>query len=418
MRAEIIAIGDELLIGQIVNTNATWIAQRLNELGISVVRMTTVADEREAIRAGVQEGMQRCDLVLITGGLGPTKDDITKHTLAELFGMELAFHEQSFANIERLFASFGRVADERYRVQAAMPVGATVLINTTGTASGMWFEQGGKIVVSMPGVPREMQYLMQAEVLPRLLERGGLPVIVHRTLQTMGKGETDLSDMLEELETKMLPAYIKLAYLPDTVLGRVRLRLTGRGADKAALEREIDDLQAYMLRVLGTYCYAVGEQSIEEAVGLLLLERGATLGSAESCTGGNIARRITALSGCSAYFQGSAVVYSNELKMRMLGVKAETLDEYGAVSEQTVSEMAKGVLERLGTDYAVATSGIAGPGGGRPDKPVGTIWVAVASKNEIRSRRLQLGNDRHRNVELASSTVLNMLRLMMMGVDL
>lgn len=415
MRAEIIAIGDEVLIGQVVNTNAVWLALRLNELGISVVRMTTVQDEREAIRAGVAAALEVADVVLITGGLGPTKDDITKHTLAEFFGMELAFHAESFANIERLFATFGRVVDDRYRIQAAMPVGATVLINAVGTASGMWFERGGKIVVSMPGVPREMQYLMQSEVLPRLAQKGNLPTIVHRTLQTMGKGETDLSEMLEELETKMLPAHIKLAYLPDTVLGRVRLRLTGRGADKATLEREIDDLQAYMLRVLGSYCYAVGEQSIEEAVGALLLQKGATLATAESCTGGNIARRITAIAGCSAYFQGSAVVYSNALKMRLLGVKSETLDQFGAVSEYTIREMAQGVLAHLGTDYAIATSGIAGPDGGRPDKPVGTIWVAVASKDELRTRRLQLGNDRHRNIELTTSTALNMLRLMLIG---
>lgn len=415
MIAQLISIGDEVLIGQIVNTNTVWLANLLNEHGIFVNQMTTIADAGEAIRKAVGDATESADIVLITGGLGPTKDDITKKVLADFFGLSLEFHQPSFDNIVELFATFGRVADDRYRIQAQMPVGAQILINKVGTASGMWFEYNGKTVVSMPGVPREMQYLMQNEVVPRLKKIGNLPTILHRTIQTTGKGETDLSDLLEDLETKEMPNFIKLAYLPDTTLGRVRLRLTARGNDANLLEKELDRLTQIIQNQLGSFIFGYGETSIEAVVGELLKAENATLATAESCTGGNIARRLTANAGASAYFMGSAIVYSNDMKMRLLGVQADTLDQFGAVSEETVREMVAGTLSRLGTDYAIAVSGIAGPDGGRPDKPVGTIWVAIGDKNKTYTRRLQLGNDRSRNIELTTSTALNMLRLMLIG---
>ena len=415
MIAHLISIGDEVLIGQIVNTNTVWLAQRLNEAGIFVNEMTTIGDMGGEIIRAVDAALGLSDIVLITGGLGPTKDDITKKVLADYFGMPLAFHLPSFENIQQLLASLGRVADDRYRVQANMPVGATVLINKAGTASGMWFEKNGKIVVSMPGVPREMQYLILEEVLPRLKALGKLPTILHRTIQTMGKGETDLSELLDDLETNQMPSFVKLAYLPDTSLGRVRLRLTARGADAEVLEKELDRLQAIVEKQLGSHIFGYGETNIEAEVGALLKAQGKTVATAESCTGGNIAKRFTANAGASAYFMGGTVVYSNEIKTRLLGVSPDTLDQFGAVSEQTVREMVAGTLSRLGVDYAIAVSGIAGPDGARPDKPVGTIFVAVGSAEKTYTRRLQFGNDRARNIEMTTSQALNMLRLILIG---
>jgi len=415
MKVHILNIGDEILIGQIINSNAATMANYLNEYGLAVEEMKTVSDQRESIQNAVSQALEVADIVLITGGLGPTKDDITKTTLAELFGMRLEFHEPSFANIVRLFSEFGRQTDDRYKIQAAMPVGATVLINKVGTASGMWFEKGDKIVVSMPGVPREMQYLMQNEVLPRLKSKFQMPAIQHHTLQTMGKGETDLSDMLEEMESKQLPPHIKLAYLPDTILGKVRLRLTAKGQDAEQLKNELAVHIGTMKNILGTLVFGEGETSIEAEVGKILTSRKLTLSTAESCTGGNIAKRLTSIAGSSNYFLGSVVAYSNGVKAQILGVSTQTLDEAGAVSEACVREMAAGARLLMKTDYAIAVSGIAGPDGGRPDKPVGTIWVAIADNEQIYSKKLQLGSDRNRNVEMTTSTALNLLRLLLIG---
>lgn len=415
MIAHILSIGDEILIGQIVNTNAAWMATFLNEHGIFVNQMKTIGDTREAIEEAIAIAEREADLILITGGLGPTKDDITKKTLADYFGLEMAYHEESYLNIVRIFQEMGRVADDRYKLQSFMPVGAQILINKTGTASGMWFERHGKIVVSMPGVPREMQYLMTNEVIPRVKTQFQLPTILHHTFQTMGKGETDLSDMLDEFETQLLPAHIKLAYLPDMMLGKIRLRLTARGNDATALALELDRCATYLRDKLGTLVFGEGDTQIENEVGKLLSEQNATLATAESCTGGNISKRITSVAGSSAYYMGSVVAYSNDVKRRVLGVKATTLEEFGAVSELTVREMVTGTLHLLGVDYAIAVSGIAGPDGGTPDKPVGTIWVAVGNKERTITRRLQLGRERSRNVEMASSIALNMLRLLLIG---
>jgi nicotinamide-nucleotide amidase len=311
-----------------------------------------------------------------------------------------------------LFQQFGRMPDERYKIQAYMPVGSTVLINKTGTASGMWFEHKNSIIVSMPGVPKEMKYLMEAEVLPRLQARKNIPAIEHQTSICYGKGETDLSDMLESFEAE-LPAYIKLAYLPNTTSGYVRLRLTGHGSDVNLLKTEVSAQTAKMRAILGNLVIGVDEQKIEEIVGQLLKEKNATFGTAESCTGGSLAHKITSVPGCSAYFKGSVVAYSNEIKTNVLLVNSETIAAHGAVSEETVREMAAGAAKVLDCDYVIATSGIAGPDGGTADKPVGTIWVAIAHPEGIISKKLTLGNNRERNIEMTSNTALNMLRMLL-----
>lgn len=414
MNAHIISIGDEILIGQIVNSNAAWMGEELNKVGVNVEQIVTISDDREAIKNAVAQAEKSADIILLTGGLGPTKDDITKKTLAEYFGLAMAYHPASFENIQELFAQYGREADDRYKVQAEMPVGADILMNKVGTASGMWFKQNGKVTVSMPGVPREMKYLMTEEVLPKLQKHFNTPTILHKTLLTSGKGETDLSDLLEEVE-EQLPQNIKLAYLPNTMKGQVRLRLTAKGEDRKALEEELEKQANKISTLLGPLVFGEEQQTLAGAIGLLLKEKGATLGTAESCTGGNVAQHITAVAGCSSYYKGSIVAYANETKTKFLGVKTATLDEYGAVSEQTIKEMLQGTIQNLGVDYAVATSGIAGPGGGKPDKPVGTIWIAVGDKNKVFAKCLQLGNNRERNIQMTTTIVLNTLRRFLLG---
>lgn len=409
MKATILNIGDEILIGQIVNTNASDMAQNLNQYGIAVHQVITVGDTKEAIIDGLNQALANAKIVLITGGLGPTKDDITKKTLAEFFGMELAFHQPSFENIQQILAQYGRVADDRYKIQAEMPVGAKVLINKTGTASGMWFEKDGKIIVSMPGVPREVKYLMNYEVLPAIQRQLHTPNIMHRTINVTGAPETDLSEMLEEFEAK-LPSNIKLAYLPNPLMGAIRLRLSAMGDDAIILETQLDNQVQKMASILGSLVFGEEKDTLESVVGQLLLKKGYTLGTAESCTGGNIAHKITSVSGCSAYYEGSIIAYSNKMKMNLLEVKSETLEIYGAVSEEAVIEMARGTQKLLNVNCAIAVSGIAGPTGGSPEKPVGTIWIAITKNEEIYTKKLQLGKDRIQNIERTTTMALNLLR--------
>lgn len=414
MKATIINIGDEILIGQIVNTNASWMADKLNQSGIAVDQVLVIADTQAAIRAAVEKALKQTDLVLITGGLGPTKDDVTKKTLADYFGMDMEYHEPSFKNIQQLFAQFGRVADERYQVQAEMPVGATILINKVGTASGMWFEKDGKVVVSMPGVPREVHYLLKYEVLPRLLRQYHFPTILHHTIYTTGKGETDLAEMLQEFE-ESLPSNIKLAYLPNSTLGFVRLRLSAYGEDAMVLESQLDHYVSELPAILGTLIFGENDETIERAVGQLLLKKGYTLGTAESCTGGNIAHKITSVPGSSAYYEGSVVAYSNSIKQQVLKVEAATLIDHGAVSEEVVIQMARGTQALMEVDCAIAVSGVAGPTGGSPEKPVGTIWVAIVKGEQLYTKRLQLGKDRIQNIERTTTIALNLLRLFLLN---
>jgi nicotinamide-nucleotide amidase len=414
MKTIIVNIGDEILIGQIVNTNAAWMATELNVYGIDVIKMMTVSDEKNAIIDTVKLAITEADLVLITGGLGPTKDDITKKTLSDLFNDELAFHQESFDNITRLLEQFGRVPDDRYRTQALMPKNAKILINKIGTAPAMWFEKDNKIVVSMPGVPKEMMYLMSKAVLPLLQDRNIIQEIVHITYISYGKGETDLSDMLEDFEAA-LPSSIKLAYLPNTSSGYVRLRLSGRGFDRILLENSLNAQADVLNKTLGNLIFGKDNDSLEAVVSKLLLEKSYSLSTAESCTGGKISHKITSVPGCSKYFMGSVVAYSNDMKINLLGVNPATIQNFGAVSEETVIEMAKGAKETFKTDFVIASSGIAGPEGGTDTKPVGTIWIAIAHPAGVFAKKLKLGNNRDRNIEMTSNIALNTLRILLLN---
>jgi len=409
MKACIINIGDEILIGQVVNTNAAWLASKFNQQGISVEKVIVIGDDEEDIVNALEEAQKIATVTIITGGLGPTKDDVTKRTLANYFDKDLVFHQPTFENMQKLLAQFGKKADGRYKQQAKMPGGAKILINKTGTASGMWFEETGKVFVSLPGVPREVKYLMKYEVLPRLHQQFMTPTILHRTILTIGKGETDLSEILHDFEAN-LPSNLKLAYLPDTSTGILRLRLTAIGEDDLLLETQLAEQIGNLQEILGTLIFGEHKETLASVVGRMLLARRWTLGTAESCTGGNIAHRITSIPGSSNYYPGSVIAYSNQVKMELLNVKESTLEEGGAVSEQCVIEMARGTQKLLGVDCAIAVSGVAGPGGGSPEKPVGTIWVAVAKQEEMFTKKLQLSKDRIRNIELTSSHALNLLR--------
>jgi nicotinamide-nucleotide amidase len=411
MKACLISIGDEILIGQITNTNTVWLAKELNLLGIRATKMLTISDEKESIESALKDSIGNFELILITGGLGPTKDDITKKTLADYFNLELEYHEPSFNNIVSVFQKFGKYPDDRYKIQAYMPKGADILINKTGTASGMWFDYNNSIIVSMPGVPKEMIYLMQHEVIPKLKEHKKLVSIEHRTISCFGIGETDLSEILDEFENN-LPNHIKLAYLPNTSTGYIRLRLSGFENDKSKLKQEIDTQLNKLNHILGSIVVGEEDQKIEEILAQKFISDEISLGTAESCTGGNIAHKITSIPGSSKFYKGSVVSYSNEIKTNILNVSKNTLENHGAVSEETVKEMASGLKKLLHVDYAIATSGIAGPHGGTDAKPVGTIWIAIATPNSIETKKLQLGNDRWRNIEMTSSVALNMLRIL------
>jgi len=406
MTAHIITIGDEILIGQILDTNSAWIAQQLNMSGISVGAMKSVSDTREGILEALNASTN-VDIVLLTGGLGPTKDDITKKVLAEFFGVELTFHEATYNRIAEYFEKRSFTLTPAHHEQCYMPANATILQNDMGTAPGMWLEKNGTVFVSMPGVPYEMKHIVSERVLPRLQGDKRLRPVVHRTILTAGTGESVIAQKIEAFEAS-LPDFIKLAYLPN--LGIVRLRLSATGDDEAALNQLLNAKKVEIQQLIPEFVFGEENEKLEEVVGRIFKEKGLTLGTAESCTGGYIAHKITSISGSSAYFGGSAVTYSNELKIKLLGVSKATLDEHGAVSEQTVREMVSGALNTLGVNCAIAVSGIAGPTGGTPDKPVGTIWTAVGNRQEIITKKLILTKYRVRNIQLTSNLTLNMLR--------
>ncbi len=407
MKAEIISIGDEILIGQVVNTNAAWLGEELTGIGIEVCRSSAIADRREDILQALKESGERAELVIITGGIGPTLDDITKSTLAEYFGSRLVHNEEAMERIRQLLE--GRVDLNELNVgQAMLPDNCLLIPNYHGTASGMWFEKEGRQYISLPGVPYEMKAMMIDYILPRLKESFDLPAIVHKTILVQGVAESHLATMLKEYE-QGLPPKVKLAYLPSP--GKVRLRLTASGKDKQAVERLIDKhIERLMPYIPQGQAFGFNEERLEVLIGRLLKERKATLATAESCTGGSIAQMITSVPGSSAYFTGSVVAYSNRIKSKELGVDPASIEKHGAVSREVVEQMAEGVRKRFGTDYSIATSGIAGPDGGTPEKPVGTTWIAVASKSRTESAVYRLGNHRGRNITKASLTGLNMLR--------
>ena len=411
MKAYILTIGDEILIGQIVNSNAAYLAEALSGEGIQVVEHLSVSDTREGIMGGVMRAFEAADLVLCTGGLGPTKDDITKQVLADYFETELDFHSPTWERLQTFIRNFGREPTADHRAQCRMPAAADILTNKRGTAPGMWFEEGNKILVSMPGVPYEMRYLMQAEVLPRLREaHADAEQERSITLLTAGAGETTIADQIADIEDG-LPEHMSLAYLPN--LGTVRLRITTRGEDEDIMREELEEVQHRIEQTLGKLIYGYGKSDLSLAVGNRLKTRGATVVTAESCTGGTIAQMLVAHPGSSAYFLGGAVTYGNDLKKKLLGVRLGTMKKHGAVSEQTVTEMAEGARKKLGGDYAIAVSGVAGPGGGTEEKPVGTIWLAVAGPAGTRTKLLRAGKDRKRNITYAAHAGLNLLRLVL-----
>jgi len=406
--AEIIAIGDELLYGQIMDTNSHWISQELDAVGVRVVRKTTVGDNRTDILAAFEEASKRANLILITGGLGPTQDDLTKPLLAKFFGCNIVEVPEAVAAVSSYFLRRGREMTPLNILQGHLPTCCTYVPNEVGTAPGMWFEQKGCYWMSMPGVPHEMKKLVKDFVLPKLSQVFDLPVIYHKLIKTAGIGESWLADLINEWENA-LPSHIRLAYLPS--LGHVKLRLTAFGEDKKALAAEVDQQIQKILPTINNYVYGYNEETLETAVGKLLKNEGKTLALAESCSGGYISHLITAVPGSSQYFQGTVVPYHNALKEQLLGVSSATLTQHGAVSEATVREMALGVKKLFGVDFGLASSGIAGPDGGSPDKPVGTVWIACAGPNFVEAKLLQLTQDRLINIQLTGVAVLNLLRI-------
>jgi competence/damage-inducible protein CinA-like protein len=411
MTAEIISIGDELLIGQVVNTNASWMAQQLHAIGISIRQIVAISDDKDEIRTALDNAFPRTDLILVTGGLGPTRDDITKHTLCDYFGAKMVIHEPSLEMITKFFAARGLGLTEHNRKQAEVPDNCIPILNYNGTAPGMWFEKEGKILVSMPGVPFEMEAMMENQILPRLSAKDNNVVVMHKTVQTHGEGESILMEMIREWED-VLPTNFRLAYLPQP--GIVRLRLTAFGADRESVASQIESQIASLRRLIPNLIFGYGNETMEEVVGKLLLSKHATLSTAESCTGGYLAHLITSVPGASEYFAGSVIAYANQVKHDLLGVSEDSLRNFGAVSEQVVREMAAAARNRFGTDYALSTSGIAGPDGGTPEKPVGLVWVCLATPQQTISKKFMFGEHRGRNIRRTALEALNLLRLQLL----
>lgn len=411
MKAELITIGDEILIGQIVDTNSAWMGQQLNLLGIEVYQVTSVHDNHDHIMKALTEAEENADLVLITGGLGPTKDDITKHTMCEYFGTELVFHPEVLEHVRSLLSSRNVSINQLNTDQALLPASCTVLHNSAGTAAGMWFERNNTIFVSMPGVPFEMEAIMTEEVFPRLTKLGITQSIVHKTVLTIGLPESMLAEKIERWESA-LPNFIKLAYLPSPMM--VRLRLSGYGTDQSELEAEIDRQVKKLLGIIPENVFGFDNDNMGLVIGRLLKESSRTLAVAESCTGGKIAHFITSNPGSSAYFKGGVVAYSNEIKNNLLDVSSEIIETFGAVSQQVAEAMAKGAQKVLNSDYSVATTGIAGPDGGTEEKPVGTVWIAVAGPSGIISKKYIFRHNRERNIIRTTHTALNMLRTLIL----
>jgi nicotinamide-nucleotide amidase len=405
MLCEIITIGDEILIGQIVDTNSAWMAQELNEFGIRVKQITSISDDKQHIIDALNEAQKRADIILITGGLGPTKDDITKHTLAEYFNAKLVLNEEALANVERIFARFNRPVTEVNRKQAEVPDNCTIIQNPQGTAPGMHFNINGKHIFCMPGVPFEMKAIMESSVLPYIKANFIGHTLIHENILTVGIGESFLATEIEDIENA-LPSHIKLAYLPK--LGQVRMRLTAN-YDGVYDPNEILNYKKQISERVHKNVVAEEDISFEEAILNILIKNNKKLSTAESCTGGYISHLFTSIPGSSRAFEGGAVSYSYDLKKSMLGLTQSTLDTCGAVSQETVEEMAKGAIKHFNTDYAIACSGIAGPDGGTEDKPVGTVWIAVATPNHVVSKKFQFGNLRMQNIERTAVQALYML---------
>ena len=405
MNACIITIGDELLIGQVVDTNSAWMGTELNKAGVDVKRKIAVGDEKEEIIEALNEAKEKADVILITGGLGPTKDDLTKNILCEYFGGKLVMNEEVLEMVEAIFKKFKRPMIERNREQALVPDNCIVIKNFQGTAPGMMWERDQKIFVSMPGVPYEMKAMMTDSVLPMLKKRSKL-IVIHETIHTQGLGESFIAEKIKDIE-ESFPANLKLAYLPH--YSTVRLRLTAKGNDEAGLKKIISDFRQKIESQISEYVFGHDDTSLEKVIGEALRQQNKTMATAESCTGGLIAQKIVSIAGASDYFKGSIVCYDNEIKEKILGVKAETLNSFGAVSEECVKEMVNGLLKVTNANYGIAVSGIAGPSGGTPEKPVGTVWIAVANSTETITRNFSFPGNRERVMELSAINALGML---------
>jgi nicotinamide-nucleotide amidase len=413
MNAEIITIGDEILIGQIVDTNSAWIGTQLNFAGIKVKQISSVSDDREHILKALKEAENRADLILITGGLGPTKDDITKKTLAEYFRVGMVQHVETENMIRDFFAKRGKALTELNKKQAEVPENCEVILNHNGTAPGMWFNVRNKIFVSMPGVPFEMKALMENSVIPKIKNEFSLPAIYHKTLLTNGIGESFLAEKIEDWENSLAADNLKLAYLPSP--GMVRLRLSTMGQNSDELKSKIESAFERLLPKIKEYFFGYEEygkepDSLEKIVAELLLKNNKTIALAESCTGGYISHLITSIAGSSAFYRGGIIPYHNAHKNELLGVDNSMFEKHGAVSEQCVLAMAKGVRVKFNSDFAIAVSGIAGPSGGTDEKPVGLVWIAVATPTEIFAEKFQFGTDRNRNIRMTALAALNKLR--------
>ncbi|MEN8836409.1 MAG: competence/damage-inducible protein A [Polaribacter sp.] len=407
MKAEIITIGDEILIGQIVDTNSQWIGTELNKIGVSVYQISSIQDDKQHVLNALKEAEDRADIVILTGGLGPTKDDITKHTIASYFNDHLELNTKVVAHIQQLFKKYKIPFGESNRLQGMLPTKATMLKNLYGTAPGMWFYENNTVFVSLPGVPNEMKGLMKYEVLPKIQQQFKLPFIVHKTIMTYGQGESVVAERIAEFENN-LPSFIKLAYLPN--YGRVRLRLTAKGDDKALLEnginRQIEKLYTLIPDIISGF-YEGGK--LEDKIGALLKSKNKTLATAESLTGGKIAATIISVAGSSAYFKGSIVAYSAETKQSLLGVAKNTISTNTVVSKEVAEEMALGVQEKLQADYAIAVTGNAGPTTDHNDKSVGVVFIAVATKNSVLVEEFNFGKPRGRVIDKTVNKALEML---------
>jgi nicotinamide-nucleotide amidase len=410
IRAEIITIGDEILYGQITDTNTQWISAELDKIGIKTVRKSSVGDTEEAILEIFAESSKRANVVIVTGGLGPTKDDITKKTFCNFFNSEIIIHPQAKIDVTAYFEKRNFVLSGTNKSQYELPSNATYIQNTMGTAPGMWFDHEGVIYISMPGVPYEMKGLMTLSILPKLQEHFNTPFIFHKVIRTIGIGESTLAEMIDVWEDA-LPSNIKLAYLPS--MGSVKLRLTGFGEDLKTLEKQVEEEFERVFPMIQKFVYGFGSDELEEVIGRILIEKKQTVAVAESCTGGYLGHLFTKISGSSAYFMGGILAYDNSVKINQLSVKPETLQNFGAVSEETVKEMSENVRKKLNTTYGLATSGIAGPNGGTPEKPVGTIWIAIATENQSITKKLSFGGFREQNIHLTALNILNLLRSIM-----
>jgi len=408
VKAEIITIGNEILIGQIVDTNSAFLAEKLNELGVSVIQINSIPDKPDIIVSALNDASYRADIIIITGGLGPTNDDITKQTLASYFNSDLVMNMDVLEQIRLLLSSRGVTMNENNRLQALLPETCEVLKNRHGTAQGMLFNKSGKIFVALPGVPYEMKGIFTEELAPLLKARYKLPVIIHRTALTSGIAESHLAKLIEKWELS-LPEHISLAYLPSP--GIVRLRLSGTSIkEEMHLREEINNQMNRLEEIIQPWIYGYDNDTLEEITGKLLKAKSYTLSLAESCTGGKVSSMITSVPGCSDYFKGSCTAYSNQVKADVLGVNYDKIEHYGAVSREVATEMAYGARKVFRTDFAVSVTGIAGPTGGTDTKPVGTTWIAVASPQGIKAEKYQFGEHRERNIQKASITALFMLR--------